>query len=206
MIPFGACIEEVPPREDLAQRGEPSREAVRLLFVGKDFKRKGGALAVKAVELLREQGVQAELTLLGCVPPRPQPGVTAIEYLDKDDPAQAKQLRDLYLNAHLFLFPTRADCSPIALCEAAAFGLPTVATDVGGIRSILEDDAGVLVPADAGPEAFADEVRALVDDPARYATMTVATRDAYERRLNWQVWGERAEACLRRAVAEATSI
>ena len=45
--------------------------------------------------------------------------------------------------------------------------------------------------------AFADEVRALVDDPARYATMTVATRDAYERRLNWQVWGERAEACPR---------
>ena len=199
VIPFGACIDDVPPLESLAQRTAPARAELRLLFVGKDYKRKGGALAVKAVQALREQGVQAELTLLGCVPPKPYPGVTAIEYLDKDDPSQAKRLSELYLRAHLFVFPTRADCTPIVLCEAAAFGLPTISTAVGGIPDLLRDDAGILIPPDADADALAGTILELVDEPQRYAAITAATRRAYEQRLNWEAWAVRAEASLRQA-------
>jgi glycosyltransferase involved in cell wall biosynthesis len=200
VIPFGACLEQVPSLESLQERSLPSREALRLLFVGKDFKRKGGALAAAATKALRERGVHAELTMVGCVPPRAHPGVTAIEYLDKDDPAQAARLRQLYLQAHVFLFPTRADCSPISLCEAAAFGLPSVATDVGGIADILQDDAGLLVPAGADGPSFADRIEELIDDPALYAVLTRATRQAFDARLNWGAWASRAEASLRQAM------
>ena len=54
------------------------------------------------------------------------------------------------------LFPTRADCTPIALCEAAAYGIPVVAADVGGISSIVTPNTGRLMPATSTPEDYAE--------------------------------------------------
>jgi len=56
--------------------------------------------------------------------------------------------------ADLAVIPSRAEAMPMALIEAMALGVPTVATDVGDVRQIVEDaDAGICVPVD-DPEAF----------------------------------------------------
>ena len=78
LAPYGEAA-----REALQDRSVPSPEDLRLFFVGKDYKRKGGELAVAATQALRNRGLNAELTMLGCSPPRSYKGVTAIEYLDK---------------------------------------------------------------------------------------------------------------------------
>jgi len=198
---FGANLLQVPDPELLHR--EPSRGDLRLLFVGRDYARKGGEIALETTAALRARGYDARLTVVGCVPPRREPGVEVIAYLNKDDPAQAQRLRDLYHEAHVFLFPTRADCSPIALCEAAAFGLPAVCTDLAGIPDIVADGAGVLLPLSAGGDAYAIRIHELVEDPERYQELTAATRRAYDERLNWDAWAARAEASLRQAVADA---
>ncbi|WP_137463714.1 glycosyltransferase, partial [Escherichia coli] len=44
------------------------------------------------------------------------------------------------------LLPTIADCYGMVFCEAAAFGLPVVATDTGGVSSIvINERTGILI-------------------------------------------------------------
>jgi glycosyltransferase involved in cell wall biosynthesis len=59
---------------------------------------------------------------------------------------------------------------PLSLLEAMAFGVPIVATDVGGVGELLEGDAGVLVPP-SQPSVLATELASLANDPTRAQTV-----------------------------------
>ena len=66
--------------------------------------------------------------------------------LDKDNPEGARTLREMYERACFFLLPSRAECTPIVLAEAAAYGLPVVASATGGMAAMLrEERSGYLV-------------------------------------------------------------
>lgn len=66
--------------------------------------------------------------------------------------------------ADLFVLPSRRDNLPVALLEAMAGGLPSIATSVGGIPEVIEDgENGLLVPPD-NPESLTKAIRRLIDD------------------------------------------
>lgn len=73
-----------------------------------------------------------------------------------------------YLQAcDYFLFPSESEGMPNALLEAAACGLPTVATRIGGNTDIInEEHLGYLVPV-GDEKALLDGVLSLLDDPAK---------------------------------------
>jgi glycosyltransferase involved in cell wall biosynthesis len=71
----------------------------------------------------------------------------------------------LYRQADLFAIPTRGDCLPQALAEAAAAGLPLVATATGAVSEIVHDGRnGFLVPPHA-PSDLRRALRRLVAEP-----------------------------------------
>jgi glycosyltransferase involved in cell wall biosynthesis len=59
---------------------------------------------------------------------------------------------------------------PLSLLEAMAFGIPVVATDVGGVGELLQGSAGVLVPP-SEPSRLASELASLSSDPTRAQRM-----------------------------------
>jgi glycosyltransferase involved in cell wall biosynthesis len=77
-----------------------------------------------------------------------------------------------YLRAcDLFVFPSLFEALGIALVEAAACGLPAVASRTGGIVDVVDDGrSGLLVPP-GGVEPLAAAMAALAGDPARRAAM-----------------------------------
>ena len=83
--------------------------------------------------------------------------------------------------ADVFVMTPRFEGLGLSAIEAAAAGLPVVATDVRGLRHVVEDGAtGLLVPA--GEEAVAAAVQRLLDDPALAARLGEAgQRDALAR-------------------------
>jgi len=129
-------IRVLPPGLDLQAWSCPPRERqgpgpLRLLFVGGDFRRKGGDLLVDAV-----MGALAGRVVLDIVTRddvAPGRGV-AVHRSTPNSP----ELRQLYAQADLFVMPTRADCFGHAIVEAMASGLPAIVGDVGGVRDIVD--------------------------------------------------------------------
>jgi glycosyltransferase involved in cell wall biosynthesis len=188
VIPWGANC-DAPAA--IADRRQGRATPFRLLFVGVNWQGKGAAIAVDTLNALRAMGVPAELTICGCTPPNSvnAPGLTIIPFLDKNDPDQLRRLRQLYTDADLFILPTRADCYGIAFCEAAAFGVPSLAPDTGGVPSAVADGLnGILLPSSADGMAYADVAATLFRDPERLAALRTSSRKRSEDVLNWGAW------------------
>lgn len=115
----------------------------RVLFVGGDLERKGGAVLIAAVKQLRERGLDIEVDLVTTSAVAPEAGVRVHANLRPNDP----ELIALYQRADVFCLPTFADCLPMVLSEAGAVGLPLVSTAVGAIGEIaVDNETGLLVP------------------------------------------------------------
>ena len=170
----------IPPGIDLEQFtiGDRSHEIPRILFVGGDFKRKGGDLLLEVFRS-RLRG-RAELHLVTPADVPEEPGVRVYRGLSNS----SLQLRELYRTSDMFVLPTRADCYALVCMEALAAGLPLVATRVGGLPDMVrEGETGHLVDVgDAG--TLGDALESLVSNPSRRSLMSQNCRADAERRFS----------------------
>ena len=179
--PDGAWIE--------AQITARPRGECRLAFLGVDWIQKGGDRALAIAERLTAMGLPTRITVVGPAAgtvPR-SPLIDNVGFVDKRAPGGQERFADLLAACHLMCLPTRTDCCPIAMCEASAYGLPTVSTRVGGVGSVLvEGRNGLLFAEPFDVATAADDIAALMaryDD--RYLPLARASRDEYVSRLNW---------------------
>lgn len=146
-------------------RAVESGETTRILFVGGDFERKGGDLLLAAVARLnadpelnaRGHTVQLELVTTAAV------DESAHVNVHRSLTPNSAGLIELFHRCDIFALPTRGDCTPMVLAEAAASGLPTVATAVGAIpETVIDGSTGHLV--DPNVESLTAALRKLVVD------------------------------------------
>jgi glycosyltransferase involved in cell wall biosynthesis len=189
VIPFGANLEEIPPKELILHKKKS--DCLGLLFLGVHWERKGGGLAFETLLKLEDLGVRTELIVCGCIPP-PQfshPRMTVIPYLNKNDPSQFKKLADLFLMSDILLLPTRSECYGIVFCEANAFGLPVITTATGGVSGAVRNgENGFLLPFSATGFDYAKIIAGIYQDDQRYYDLVRSSRRAFEERLNWDTW------------------
>lgn len=137
--------------EARAQRGSRSADApLNLLFVGGDFERKGGDTALAAFAALpprvRQRAHLHLVTQTTGLPPAEN--VTVHTGLTPN----SAPLKQLFAEADLFVFPTRADCLPQAVLEAMAASLPVITTAVGAIpEAVIEGETGRIIPPGDAP-------------------------------------------------------
>ncbi len=196
VVPFGANMADpgvaVPGKAD---------DVCRLLTVGKGWFRKGVDLAVETAGVLRQHGVPTTLDVVGSSPPA---GVEVPDYvtvhgaLDKDDERQARAMDSLYRAATFFVLPSRADCTPVVIAEAQAYGVPIVTTDVGGVPSMIRPGVSGFA---IGLSGFASTAAACVvgalTSPGRYAELRQGARRTYDDSLNWPRAGSSMVSLLR---------
>lgn len=205
VVPFGANF-EAPPAGKSHERG--SSRKIRLLFPAVSWHRKGGDIAFGTLLALLERGIDAELVVCGCRPPTGlrHERMIVTPFLDKNDPAQGQALCELFLGSDLLLLPTRHDCTPIVLCEACSCGLPVIASDTGGIASIIKNGVnGILLPPSATAAEYAALIAGLAGDEQRYRELSRQSRLSYDERLNWDAWGRSVRAIFDEIVRPATT-
>ncbi len=185
-IPFGANLPVIPGKEVTERRVNTGR--CNLLFVGADWKRKGGPLAVRVVEILNKMGMKSRLFVCSRVP-KEEPLNELVEnigLLDRNKPAENRKMEELFSQAHFLILPTQADCTPGVFREAAAFGLPVITTDVGGNTSVVEHGkSGLVVSKDADPEQYGNMIFESFNDSERYRNLCLGSREMFEQVLNW---------------------
>jgi glycosyltransferase involved in cell wall biosynthesis/GT2 family glycosyltransferase len=73
---------------------------------------------------------------------------------------------DQLSNSDLVIITSSNEGIPLVLLEAFASGKPVVASDVGAVREVLDDNNGVLIhPGDGEAEAFAAAIQRLLSEP-----------------------------------------
>jgi len=201
--PLGANWRPEVSAEDLLEAVQGrSRERLDLLFVGKDWERKGGPLAVQVVERLRAAGTNACLQVVGCRPELPaaltegdEPAVRVHGGLYQDVPEERARLHELFLRSHLLLVPTKAECFGIAFAEAQAFGLPPVSREMQALPSVVMDgETGLLMGLDASAQEYADRILRLMADWSGYTAMA---ERGIARATNVTSWDAMAESMVR---------
>jgi glycosyltransferase involved in cell wall biosynthesis len=159
-------VRVIPPGVDMTLFRPPevaptrTNGLVRILFVGGDFARKGGPDLLAALRAIPE----AELDVVTGSDVEAVPADVRCRVHRGLRPGDLA-LQDLYRRADVFALPSRGDCLPQVLAEAAASGLPLVATATGAMPEIVRDGTnGFLVPV-GSPRDLRAALRRLVDNP-----------------------------------------
>jgi len=79
--------------------------------------------------------------------------------------------------ANLLILPTNYEGMPISVIEALCYGIPVVASDVGGIKEILDGTNGIALPNDV--EMFADRILHYMEDQSYYQLSKKEARVSY---------------------------
>jgi glycosyltransferase involved in cell wall biosynthesis len=116
----------------------------RFLFVGKHWERKNLPAVLRAYALLKRERADARLDVVGGAPPTDAEGVTFHGSLRLDVPAERSLVERLYEAATCFVMPSLHEAYGIVYAEAAAAGIPSIGTAVGGAREVI-GPAGVIV-------------------------------------------------------------
>ena len=181
-----------------------------LLFVGRIQPLKGAAVAVRTLAALGQDHPDARLVVVGG-PSGPRGGAEVERLLALVGelglgervvfvpPRPHELLSTYYRAADVCLVPSRSESFGLVALEAAACGAPVVASDVGGLRSLIDHGRTGYLVEDPSPDAFAAWVRQILAEPLlaeRLSTSAVLRA----RRYTWA----RAAHLLREIYAELT--
>lgn len=200
LVYWGANI-ETPPMQDLSLDTAVDGQ-MKLLLVGRDWFHKGGPLVYSILEALLEKGIDASLTVIGCVPPDEHRNdkVTVYPQLDKTKPEDLATFKDAFKEAHFFVMPSY-EAYGFAFCEAAAYGLPALCLDVGGIP-VSEGVSGHALPKEASVDDFVVMLEKYLKNEESYKKLRHSTRAFYEENLNWDAWAKHTKRLIEDKLAE----
>ena len=158
----------------------PSAERPQVVFMGGTQVMKGFREVLAAVDILRQQvdvklviaGQASAATLQAAIK---RAGLRHLRLADIECRGllPAKELAQLFSESLCLLHPSYVDNSPNSVCEAQVAGLPVVAADVGGVRSLIEDEATGLL-CTLAPASIAQQALRLHHDPALRQRLIVA--------------------------------
>lgn len=188
--PLGANLDIIPAVSELKKE---KNKICRLLFLGVEWERKGGQIALDTFYALQNKGMQVQLNIIGCQPPLhiKDKNVTVIPFMNKKIKEEAQQLYNILLQTDFLLLPTRAECAGVVFCEAGAFGIPSITTDTGGVSTYVQNGInGFTLPLSSGAGAYAEKILGLYANDDSYRLLCTNSRNEFETRLNWDAWGK----------------
>jgi glycosyltransferase involved in cell wall biosynthesis len=183
VVPNGVDLRLFHPAEKAPRDGR-----IRCLAVARLVERKGLGELIRAFALLPRD--RYELEIVGRGPDERtlrelarRLGVAQeIRFSGSLDRAAVAQR---YRDAHLFTLPSSAEAFGNVFAEALASGLPVVGTNVGGIPELIEHGVNGLLVTPGNPQALAQAIQYLADDPELRGEMSVRNRAKAEATLEW---------------------
>ena len=179
--------------DELRPRPFERHDVLRVAFLGRMLKAKGIQDTVEAVRLARSQGCNVELDLWG----KPDPGnLTSHSVEELEEVARiagtkwhgaASDVGAVWGQADVAILLSDREGLPRSLIEAAASGLPMIATDVPGCRAIVRKGIDGLLVSCNNPAAAAEAIMRLAGDAELRERMGRAARLGFECRFSTAV-------------------
>lgn len=148
----------------------PPSAARKLLFIGRLSEQKGTHLLVEAANLLKEDGLDFELTLVGDGPMRSQLEAM-IRHYGLDDNVRLvgwqndSEVRQSLTASRALVLSSFAEGLPVVIMESLAMGRPVISTNIAGVAELVQPGVcGWLVPAGA-VRPLADKMQEALEMP-----------------------------------------
>jgi glycogen synthase len=176
--------------ESIGAASVPPGDRTRILFVGRLEARKGVDRLLESAVMLAAWGDEFELRLVGDASLEDASGLTYRDAFEREYPELSdrvsflgrvndENLRKEYMACDVFVAPSRFESFGLILLEAMMFSKPVVATDIGGMREIIDDGiSGLLVPPDDA-KALANALHRLIASPELRARIGRGGREAF---------------------------
>jgi glycosyltransferase involved in cell wall biosynthesis len=152
--------------------GKKRHEGKNILFIGRDYVRKGGRVALEVFEALKEFP-DARLIYVGQVADEEIATRIKRNRRIRYFPSVSRSVLEnqIFPISDLFFLPTRADAFAISVVEAMSRGIPVVASNVCALPEILQNGvSGLLSPPDEF-SAFKRNITSLLVDANRMRRM-----------------------------------
>ncbi|MBD2312768.1 glycosyltransferase family 4 protein [Desertifilum sp. FACHB-1129] len=201
IVPWGATVECDRTFEDIDKmiQNRPNLPC-KLLFLGVDWVRKGGDIALQVAKQLNQSGLATELTIVGCHPPASSnlpDFVNCLGFLKRNTELEKQQFNQLLANTHFLILPSRAEAYGLVFCEANSFATPCLATNVGGIPGVIRDDYnGKTFSLDASVSDYCQYIANLMSNYEEYQQLAFKSYAEYQSRLNWTVTSQKIQELL----------
>ena len=196
VIELGANIDD----KDIIPHKFCYKGRLDLLFLGVDWQRKGGDIAVAACRWLNDNGVDATLHIVGIKnldeSIRALPFVDYIGFLDKNITEQYSKLVSTIERCHCLLLPTKAECAGIAFSESSAYGLPVFSHDTGGVSNyVYAGRNGYLLPLGSTGADFGRKIKHCLES-GELELISETAKQVYREKLNWGVWAKKVDEII----------
>lgn len=139
-----------------------------ILFVGKDFERKGGPLLLDAFRRLYSHDKSVRLIIAGPKKVGQGEGVSWVGPVGKD------QLSSLYSRASIFCMPSIFEAFGIVFVEAMSYGLPVIGTNRMAMKEFIRPSINGFLLEKDDPDLLAETLYEALSDPERLREMGTA--------------------------------
>jgi glycosyltransferase involved in cell wall biosynthesis len=195
VVPFGPYLEYDNTLNDVKNMVySRSSNRCKLLFIGADWRMKGGDIAFNVAKKLNRMGLKTELTVVGCRPTLDEPIPSFVRsegYISKFTKEGLNRIKRLFSESHFLILPSKSEAFGVVFCEASSFGVPSLATNVGGIPTAIRDGLnGKLFSKDASVEEYCQYILSLFSNYSEYKRLALSSFHEYQHRLNWSVAGQ----------------
>ncbi|MDG6986098.1 MAG: glycosyltransferase family 4 protein [Nitrososphaerota archaeon] len=162
-------VSVIPPPFDPVYDAKP-HSGCNVLFLGRDFLRKGGDTVLAAFN--RADAPGATLTYVGRAEGKSRRAVSADRRIDyRERPTNKELAEEVWPYVDILVLPTRADAFAMTVAEAMSRGIPVVASSIPPILEIVEHGKSGLLYPRGDVTGFAEGLSRLAGDPALRARM-----------------------------------
>lgn len=189
-------IDVIPNGTDLFPRNQTrccGRSGLRVIAVSRLIARKGLDVLIKAIGRLRDEPLS--LDIAGDGPDRAQLETLARSCGIADRVrfhgfTDRRRLAALSQQADIFVLASLTESCSMALLEAIGWGLPIIATNVGGTPELIDHGSNGLLIRAENVDELAAAIRELAHDAARRERFTIANRLLARERFTWRAVAE----------------
>lgn len=161
-------------------------DSPRILFIGKDWERKGGPQLVEAFTQLQQEYRDASLDIVGCTPPIAlQKGITVHGFLDKKIPEHSDKLDKIFKESNIFCMPSTWESTGIVYMEAMQKGLPVIMTEGQGREILFQNSAKIIKKTD--PEDIRNAVLQIIKNPTETSSLIDNGYFFVENKYNYKI-------------------
>ncbi len=201
IIRFGSTLDNLIKKEELNEIiNNKLSKSLLLFFAANKWLSKGGAKIFDTLKILKIKIPDVKLHIAGVSPEIPlelKDNVILHGFLSKDNTAEYRKFIELFKSSHFFFMPSLAETFGLVYADASSMGLPSIASDVCGVPSVVENGInGYTFPIDTPAEQIADKIVAIYNDKIIYSQLCHSTFEFYQQCLNWAASGVELQKLL----------